>query len=135
MYARKILLSLLAYFVSFFVGFSLWDVLLYLFIYPVVDSDSAAGVLLDLISQEQAWHVILTQYVMQSRSADLKFLGHSSLLLVIAFNPLGEFFQSVIPLCLLFWTNIRVCDTFGSISSHGERRNGFQMLLDFCGTV
>lgn len=121
------LLSLFINFVLDCLGFSLLDCVLYvlLLIYPVIDGNSAFGVLLYLIRQFQAWHLPLPQDVMQCRRADTKFLGYTSLLLVVALHPFCEFIHLIPLFYIFFWTEIRNSDTIVIIPREKVNDNVF----------
>lgn len=111
-------ISLCADFLSFYFGDSPNDFfvcLFWLLIYPVIDGNGSLCVLLYFISQAQAWHVALTQYVMERRRTNIELFCYSALFLIITLNPCQEFIH--IFACLVFvCIKYRVSDTILSIS-------------------
>jgi len=120
-------ISLCADFLSFYFGDSPGDFFICLFwflIYPVIDGNGSFCVLLYFVSQAQAWHMALTQYVMQRRRTNIELFCYAALLLIIALNPCQEFIH--ICLCLVFvCVKCQVSDTIISISRQVGKNKTF----------
>lgn len=120
-------ISLCADFLSFYIGDSPSDFFCYLFwflIYPVIDGNSSFCILLYVISQAQAWHMSLTQYVMERRRTYVELFCYAALLLIITLNPCQEFIH--IFLCLIFvCVKCRISDTIFSISRQVRKNKTF----------
>lgn len=119
--------SLCVDFLASYLGISSADLLVCFvgLVYPIVESNGSFSVMLYLISQFQAWHLTLPQYVMKGRRADMEFLCYASLFFVITLHPFSKFVHLILFFYFYFWTKIRYSDTLGSISSKGVKNNFF----------
>jgi hypothetical protein len=90
--------------------------LLFGLIEPVIEGYGSLCIFFYLISQFQAWHLSLPQYVMERRCTDAEFLCYATLFFVITYHPFSEFIQVILFLFFFSWTKIRFSDTFRSIS-------------------
>ena len=85
-------------------------------VYPVIDGNSPFCVLLYLVSQFQAWHLALPQYIVEGRRTDTEFLGYAALFLVVTLHPFSKSIQAILFLYFFFWKKIRYSDTLVIIS-------------------
>lgn len=111
--------SLLFDFFVFVVGFGFSDciILLLPLIEPVVNCYCAVRVLFYIVCDYEAWHLILSEYIMEGRGAYTQLLSYSTLLLIIIFHPFCEFIHLVTFFYFFLWTKIRKFDTLRSIPS------------------
>jgi hypothetical protein len=119
--------SLFTDLISCFFGYSFMDglVLLYIMIYPVIESYSTVGVLLYLIGQFQTWNLTLPKYIVKCGGTDAEFLCYTSLFLIVIQHPFCEFVQPILFFFMFLWTKIRYSDTLVSISNKKVEDNLF----------
>lgn len=123
-------ISILFRFIFDYFGLSFIDCAVYLIllIYPVVDSNSALGILLYLVRQFQAWQLPFPEDIMQGRGADSQFFRYTALFFVIVLHPLCEFIHIILFLIAFLWTEIRNSDTIVIIPREGKKNNDFLRL-------